>query len=156
RDVAGNRDGNTVEKSAFTTTDTTPPVFGGVTSVTVVSDSQLLVGWTAATDVVTPPSGIVYLICWSTSTACTTTFPVMATTAPGATSYTVGGVGVLLPNTSYSFVVRAKDAAGNIDSNFVVRTNTTSADTTVPTWVGGPSVANVQADGVATSGQLNV
>src|SRR5439155_24280104 len=107
RDVAGNRDGNTVEKSATTPSDTIPPVFGGATGVTVIGDSQLRVDWTAATDNVTPASGIVYLLCWSTTTSCTTTFTVMATTAAGATSYTVGGVGVLVPNTTYSFVVRA-------------------------------------------------
>jgi hypothetical protein len=156
RDVAGNRDGNTVEKSATTPSDTTPPTFGGATGVTTISDSQLRVDWTAATDLVTPSSGIVYLLCWSTTTSCTTTFTVMATTAPGVTNDTVGGVGILTPNTSYSFVVRAKDAAGNIDSNFVVRTGTTAMDTTVPTWVGGPTVANVLADTVASSGQLTV
>src|SRR5262249_8399706 len=139
-----------------TTADTTPPSFGGVTSVTPFSDTQLSVAWTAASDLVTPPSGIVYLVCWSTTASCTTTFVAKATTVPGATSITIGGFGILPPSTSYTVVVRAKGAAGNIDPNTNTRTNSTSADTTVPTWGGGPSVSQVLADTVASSGQLSV
>src|SRR5205814_1422785 len=122
------------------------------TTVSVVSDTQLRVSWTAASDDTTPSSGIVYLVCWSTTTSCTTAFTAMGTTAPGATSFLVGGIGVLLPSTSYTFVVRARDAAGNTDTNVVTRVGTTALDTTAPTWGGGtPTVAPVYADGVATS-----
>ena len=161
RDVAGNRDGNTVEKSAKTTTDGTPPTFAGAASVSALSVTQLRVSWAAATDDTTPQSAIVYDVCWSTlSSACSTSFVAMATTAGGATSYDAGasppGPTSLTPGTTYYFVVRARDSFGNEDSNSVVRSAATNGDSTPPTWVGGPTAATVLADGVATSGQLNI
>src|SRR6185436_13247873 len=94
---------------------------------------SLTAGWTAATDDTAPSAAIVYQVCWSTSaTACASAFTAMATTAAGATSFAATG---LSPATAYHFVARAKDPAGNVDANTVVKTGTTAPDTTPP--VGG-------------------
>ena len=157
RDQAGNRDANTVERSAATSIDNTPPVFGGVTVVAPASETTLTVSWAAATDDTTPGPNIDYLLCWNTSpTACTTAFTAMATVT-GSTSTVIGGVGVLQPSTSYTVVVRARDLAGNVDTNTATRSATTLADTIPPTWSGAPPVVTpVYANGAATAGQLDV
>ena len=64
-DASGNEDKNTVEASA-TTTDTTPPTFGGVGSATGVGSSTLLVAWRPASDVGYPSSAITYNVYVST------------------------------------------------------------------------------------------
>lgn len=43
------------------------PSFAGATSATVVSDSEITLTWTAALDYTTPPAGIVFDICMSTT-----------------------------------------------------------------------------------------
>jgi hypothetical protein len=130
RDTAGNRDTNTVARSGATTPDTTPPTFAGASAVTGASLTSLTVNWNPATDDVTSQGAIVYEICISAvSTGCSV-FSVSATTAPGASSYLAAG---LVPGTTYYFRVRARDAAGNRDSNVVVRSGVTLADTTPPT-----------------------
>jgi hypothetical protein len=158
RDTAGNHDSNTTEKSVTLSSDTTAPVFAGATSVTALSPTSLQVNWSAATDDTTPVGSIVYLVCYSTSpTGCNgVPFSSFSTTAAGATSYTVSGVGVLLPSTTYYFVVRARDTTGNTDTNVVVRSAATQADVTAPSFGTGPNVIQVKADTVASSQQLDV
>lgn len=121
QDTSGNIDTNTVERSVFIP-DVTPPVFGGG-SVSAVGSTFIRLSWTPATDNVTPPSGIVYPI-YQASTPCGQNFAAPSyTTAPGASLYDVTG---LNPATSeYYFVVRAQDAAGNIDANTVKAFNST-------------------------------
>ena len=116
KDEAGNVDTNTAEVSATTQTpaDTTPPTFGGATGATAVSSSEIDLSWTAATDDVTPSSGIVYLIYFSTTSGGQDFQTPNYTTAAGATTYAVTG---LSSSTTYYFVVRAKDEAGNVDTN---------------------------------------
>ncbi|MDA8098434.1 MAG: Ig-like domain-containing protein [Nitrospiraceae bacterium] len=99
---------------SFTVGDTVPPTFAGLSSVTASLTSAQL-NWAAATDNLTPAASIVYLIYYSTTPAIIYAAPAFVTT-PGATSYTVPG---LAPGTTYYFAVRARDAAGNIDSNIV-------------------------------------
>jgi hypothetical protein len=144
RDTAGNRDTNVVEKTATTAPDTTPPTFGGVTSVTNPTLTHLLVNWNAATDDITPSGNIVYLVCWSTGNACTTSFTAMATTAAGVSSYDIGG---LLANTTYNVVVRARDAAAtpNVDGNVIVRSKSTLADVTAPVFPAAPTIIGSSA-----------
>jgi hypothetical protein len=142
RDTAGNHDVNTTEKTATTAADNVAPGFGGVTSVAVVSDSQLQANWTAATDDTTPQAQIVYQVCWAVGNGCTTSFNAMATTAAGATSYTTP-VKTLVPSTTYTFVVRAKDTHTNVDTNTTTKSNTTLDDLVVPTFGGAASVTNL-------------
>ena len=115
RDAAGNVDGNTVEVSATTpaTADTTAPTFAGATSATA-SGNTITVAWSAASDAVTPTAQLVYLVYQASSAGGENYATPTYTTAPGATSYAVGG---LAPNTPYYFVVRAQDQAGNISVN---------------------------------------
>ncbi|MGO8997299.1 MAG: fibronectin type III domain-containing protein [Polyangiaceae bacterium] len=145
RDAAGNRDCNSTEKSATTFADTTAPVFGTLLGVAVTSDTQLTPSWTAATDDTTPQAQIRYEVCWSTSaTACQTSFVANATTTAGALSYTPPAR-TLIPNTSYTFVVRAEDLSGNVDSNTQAASATTLVDNP-PTFAGVGSITNITYD----------
>lgn len=93
------------------------PTFAGATSATVLSESEITLAWAAATDFTTPSSDIVYDICVSTIPgSCATNFVVAQTSAVGETSSTVTG---LMANTSYFFVVRARNAVGNEGTNTV-------------------------------------
>ncbi len=129
-DESGNIDGNTVEVSATTlnTTppssgDTMPPTFGGVETATPVSGSQIDLTWTAATDNVSASSNIVYLIYIATTSGGQDFLvPPSFTTPAGATSFSVTG---LTSATTYYFVVRAKDEAGNVETNTVEVSATT-------------------------------
>ncbi len=136
RDQAGNEASNTVEKSATTQADTTPPTFGGITGLTATGLTSLQATWNTATSIVPPNSAIDYYVCWSTSpTACTTGFTAMATTAAGALSYSITG---LTDSTAYTVVVRAHDPYGNTDSNTVSLTTSTQPDTTPPAFPASP------------------
>src|SRR5205823_3170885 len=93
KDQTGNVDANTVERSATTPSDTTVPTFGGATSAVPVAPDKVQVGWSAASDDVTPASGLTYLVCVSTTTgSCASSFVATATTAAGATSSTLTGL----------------------------------------------------------------
>jgi YVTN family beta-propeller protein len=151
-DEVGNKDGNMVERSATTLAppDPNPPTFGGVESATALSSTEIDLQWSAATDDVTPSSNIVYLIYMATTSGGQNFATPSAITAPGATTYTIMG---LLPDTTYYFVVRARDEAGNIDSNTVERSATTP-DTTPPTVTGvspGIGATNVPVTSTLTA-----
>jgi hypothetical protein len=139
RDGAGNRDTNAIERSATTLPDATAPSFGGVTGVTVVSETSLTANWIAASDDTNNASALVYRVCWSTSaTACTTSFVVNGTSLPGALSFTAIN---LTPNTQYYFVVRSEDTYGNRDASTVVASATTKADVSAPLFGGATNVS---------------
>src|SRR5262249_27178294 len=108
-DQAGNEDKNTADVSA-TTKDVTAPVYGGVQAVTGVDAHNLKIDWDPATDNGSPASAIKYEI-FATKVQGGETFSTpSATTAPGATTYTLGGLDEATP---YFIVVRAVDANGN-------------------------------------------
>ena len=54
RDLSGNEDANTSERTATTPVDTTPPTFAGLSSITGVTATSVQLGWVAATDPQTP------------------------------------------------------------------------------------------------------
>jgi hypothetical protein len=123
--------------------DTAPPSFGGLTGATALSASQIKLSWSPASDAVTPAGVIVYKIYRSTGSSFNYGAP-HHTTAPGATSFTVGG---LSASTTYAFVVRARDAAGNLDGNTQVRSATTqSSGPTGPTPPFGSTVGMTAAN----------
>src|SRR3972149_6080085 len=146
KDETGNIDSNLIEMSATTLTppDTTAPGFDGVSSVAAVSSTVLNLSWSAAEDNITTSSNIVYNIYMSTTPGGENLAIPSATTGAGATSYSVTG---LSPDTTYYFIVRAKDEVGNIDSNSVERSGTTLSppDTTAPDFGGVTSVTAVSA-----------
>jgi len=128
RDEAGNVDTNTTELSA-TTPDTQPPAFGGVATATAIlggkfSPPEIDLTWTAATDDVTASINIVYLVYMSTTSGGQNFTAADFTTSAGVTTYTVTG---LSSSTTYYFVVRARDEAGNIDGNTIEKSATTSS-----------------------------
>lgn len=101
-----------------TVADTTAPSFGGLSLVTSLSLTTMELSWSPAVDDVTPASSIVFLVYQATASGGEDFLHPTYQTAPGATSYQVTG---LTAGTTYFFVVRARDEAGNIDSNLVER-----------------------------------
>lgn len=119
--------------------DTTAPSFAGATTALAAPNSVTL-GWAAATDAVTQPADLTYLIYQATSAGAENFSVPSYTTAPGATTFVVGK---LATSTQYYFVVRAVDQAGNLDTNRVEQSATTPAtnDTQPPTFAGLTSAA---------------
>jgi hypothetical protein len=106
--------------------DQTPPKFAGLSSATTCIAGPIGEGrtgsyhlsWTAATDNVTPSSKIIYNIYQATTSGGEDFSTPTYTTAPGAPSFDTPQ----LPSTkTFYFVVRARDQAGNEDSNTVER-----------------------------------
>ena len=114
RDEASNIDGNTVERSAVI--DTEPPAFPGERyfAAEATNYGEITLTWDPASDNITPQSQIVYLIYQSLTPGGENFSSPTYVTAPGATSFVVTG---LSQEAAYYFVVRARDLAGNIDSN---------------------------------------
>lgn len=110
--------------------DTTAPVFGGATSATAMNAKTVTVNWTAATDNVTPQGSIVYKV-WKSTVSGGQNFGAApdAVSNPGATQVNVSG---LTQNTTYFFVVRAFDEAGNFDTNTTEQVVSTPA---LKSWV---------------------
>ena len=104
--------------------DTVPPVFSGLSDITSIAATSLTLVWPPATDNVTPQAGIQYLVYMATVQGGENFLSPSYTTTPGQTSFIVTG---LNQNTPYYFVVRAKDESGNIDTNTVERSATTSS-----------------------------
>lgn len=123
RDAANNRSAYTAVVTTATPADTTPPSAPTGLSITVVSDKQLNLSWTAATDDVKVTG---YLVERCLGAGCTT-FAQVAT--PTSTTYNNTG---LTPSSSYSYRVRAKDAANNLSAYSSVASASTLADTTAP------------------------
>jgi glucose/arabinose dehydrogenase/chitodextrinase len=103
--------------------DTTAPSVPAGLSASVISQSQINLTWSAATDNVAVTGYRVYRSGAQIGTSTTT-------------SYSVTG---LTPGTGYSFTVAAHDAAGNVStqSGVASATTQTAADTAAPTVPGG-------------------
>ena len=97
--------------------DTTPPSTPAGLTATAVSSSQINLSWTASTDNV----GVTGYQIYRGGTLLTTV---------AGTSYSNTG---LSPSTSYSYYVRAADAAGNFSGNSNTASATTQAGNPVPT-----------------------
>jgi hypothetical protein len=141
RDASENEDDNTTVVSAATSADSIAPTFGGVTSITNVTATSVDLVWTGATDDKTAPSDIVYAI-WASPTTPVDTTVKETTTVKGATSTTVSG---LTPATKYYFVVRARDSAGNEDTNKIEKSATTNVSFVLsvqPIFTASCAVAN--------------
>jgi hypothetical protein len=104
--------------------DRVPPKFAGLKSATTCipgpigpeRTSSYHLTWEAATDNVTPPSQIVYNVYQANKAGGEDFSKPTYTTAPGVTSFDTPQ----LPSDKYFyFVVRARDQAGNEDSNTV-------------------------------------
>ena len=124
-DAAGNLSPYSATATAATqnTTDTQPPSQPGSLAASVVSASELDLSWAASSDNV-GVSG--YRIERCQGVGCSS-FAQVATTNGSATSYADTG---LSANTSYSYRVRASDAAGNLSPYSATATAATTANTT--------------------------
>jgi hypothetical protein len=125
-DWAHNDDGHdNIEVSATTpsTIDATPPAFAGAISAVTKSPGSVAVSWSAASDGVSQSAAISYLVYASSKSGGEDFQSPDVVTVAGATSATVTDVG---GDTPYYFVVRARDQAGNVDSNTTEVTATTT------------------------------
>ena len=125
-DAAGNLSAYSNTASATTTApDTQPPTAPSNLTATAASTTQINLSWTASTDNV----GVTgYKVEQCQGASCSNFAQVGTTT--GATTYSATG---LTTNTSYSYRVRATDAAGNLSSYSNTASATTLADTQAPT-----------------------
>jgi hypothetical protein len=148
-DPESRTDGNMVVQSASPAADTAPPTFGGVMTASPGAPGTVTLGWSAATDDTTPSSALVYFVYLSNQlTDFDYSTPVLITD-PGATSATVPDL--YDPTLVYSFVVRARDAAGNVDTNTATATSPAGVDTTPPDFPGCASaIANSAGSAVVT------
>jgi len=141
--VPANEDAN-LSQCAVTPTDGAAPVFGGLTSATATYNTgEVLLGWTAATDVSSP---IRYNIYAATSTGAQNysswTYQVSATT-----SYTVSG---LTDGQMYYFVVRAEDPSG-LEENNTVQLSAKSNDGAPPVFGGLTGLVDATTSGALTA-----
>lgn len=120
----GNQDSNNVEISATTmrAADTSPPQFAGLVSATALASiaGGVNLTWSPASDDRTAADDIVYLVYMANTPGAQNFDSPSFTTAAGATAYSISG----LYSGTYYFVVRARDSAGNADSNTVERSCT--------------------------------
>ncbi|HEY7292623.1 MAG TPA: fibronectin type III domain-containing protein [Vicinamibacterales bacterium] len=126
-DAAGNLSGysNVATASTPAAPDTQAPAAPSTLNAAATSASQINLTWTASTDNVGVTS---YLIERCQGTGCSSWAQIGTATTPLFAS--TG----LLASTSYSFRVRATDAAGNLsDYSNVATTSTQAADTQAPT-----------------------
>jgi glucose/arabinose dehydrogenase/chitodextrinase len=142
-DAAGNLSGYSAVASATTASpDTTPPTVP-VLTVGAVGASQVNLSWAASTDNV-GVTGYELERCQGVGCA---SFVLI-----GALSSASFGDAGLAAGTSYSYRVRATDAAGNLSAySNVVSATTTAADTTPPTAPSGLTAASVSANQVNLS-----
>ena len=106
--------------------DQTPPTFAGLKSATTCipgpigpeRTSSYRLSWEAATDNVTPSSKIIYNVYQATTAGGENFSQPTYTTAAGVTSFDTPQLSSVK---TFYFVVRARDQAGNEDSNTVER-----------------------------------
>ncbi|MBI3043630.1 MAG: fibronectin type III domain-containing protein, partial [Betaproteobacteria bacterium] len=132
-DAAGNCSGQSVATSATTLDDVPPSVPGGLTA-TAVSQGQINLAWSAASDNVAVTQYRIYRNSGVT--------PHATVTAP-ATSFNDTG---LAAATTYSYTVQACDAAANCSAQSASASATTSA--TVP---GAPTIGTATAGNASAS-----
>ncbi|MBI2891813.1 MAG: hypothetical protein HYY13_13650 [Nitrospirae bacterium] len=137
-DAAGNVSGSS--NGLVYVHDSIAPTFAGAGTASMVSSTQIDLTWTAATDALTPQGSIVYLICRNTTYgACASNFTTTYTTTAGATSYSAT---TLNSGTRYFFVIRARDQAGNVDTNVVEKSAYTWSTQAVQGFSAGGSAAD--------------
>ena len=139
---AGAEDNNTIEKTATTGLDTEAPTFGGVSGVAPDASGVAKLTWEPASDKLSPKEAISYLLFYADKPENINFDKPAGVTDPGASSGLIHG---LAPKTTYSFVVRARDAAGNVDPNKVVKTGTPGDDHVPPVFSGCKSAVAIDA-----------
>jgi hypothetical protein len=124
------------EDPAGTGPDTTPPVFSGIGAVIPAGTTKLKLQWLHAVDNVTQPGAMIYEI-YESTTAGGEVYSAPAYTVVGFNEHLVTGVSV---NSARYYVVRARDAAGNKETNLAEKSAATFA--AGDTWT---AITNVPA-----------
>lgn len=140
--TADDNSGLSASASLMVTVDNTPPVFAGLASASDDGNGDsITLSWTAASDNYSTPSYYIFK-----STAPGIGDPSTPDYTATGTSYQITG---LEQNTTYYFVVRAVDAAGNRDANAVELSAapTIPGDETPPVFGGIVSAVASDADG---------
>ncbi len=132
-DLSGNSDSNVLSRGTRTP-EGVPPLFGGATQA-IAQGQSITLYWAPATDNVTGGGSLLYDIYEATQDRGQDFSRPSYTTQPGQVTFAVSG---LAPDTKHYYVVRARDAAGNRDSNTaqVNATTTGDQDTSAPTFAG--------------------
>ena len=105
-----------ITSSCSSSNDKTAPVFAGVQTLEGAGTTSVILSWDPATDDVTSSSDIRYLVYYSLSSGGQNFTKYNLRTDKGAASVEITDLEV---NTTYYFVVRAEDSAGNEDGNTV-------------------------------------
>jgi hypothetical protein len=142
-------DTNVVEQSATTQVDAVAPTFAGASAAESAPNSALKVSWAAATDDLTGAPGITYLVYLSTIAGGEDFSAPSTVSEVGASSIVIPALAH--PDTTYYAVVRARDAAGNLDTNTTEVSAKSGTDTIAPTFAGCTSATVVDASSVTVS-----
>jgi len=126
-DLVGNQSGNSAPASVGSGSDTTPPTAPGNLTATATGPTSVRLSWAPSTDNVEVTG---YEIYRGSSSA------PLATVAGNVTSYVDN---TATPSTTYSYKVKAKDAAGN-------STASSTVSVTTPASTGGGSTTNAGDD----------
>jgi hypothetical protein len=126
--------------------DETAPVFAGATAA-VPLPSAVELSWEPAADDITSGADIVYLAYQADTPGGQDFAQPTAESAPGASALVIGG---LPRSTTLYFVVRARDAAGNIDGNTMEVSATTPdvGDSSPPIFNGVQGATAIGSSGV--------
>ncbi|MBI2061973.1 MAG: hypothetical protein HYT87_19710 [Nitrospirae bacterium] len=130
------------------TFDSTAPTFGGAVKAEA-GGLPITISWSAGSDTVTTAPNLVYKICQTTTAGGCSAFATTYTTSAGATSYATAP---LTKNTTYYFVVRAQDEAGNTESNTVEKADVAGGNV----WVSKTAMTTARYDlaAVAVNGKI--
>jgi alpha-tubulin suppressor-like RCC1 family protein len=122
--------------------DDTPPAFAGLVSATATGTDRIHLQWSAASDTASPPAKLTYEVCVSADWGgCLAAYTVQQN-VPGSGAATFGAdVAGLAIGTRYTFLVVAKDEAGNRDPNEVQHLARTWGDGAVAAASGGSNVS---------------
>lgn len=112
-DLVGNQSGDSAPASVGSGSDTTPPTAPGNLSATATGSTSVQLGWAASTDNVAVTGYQIFRNGASTP---------LATVAGSVTGYVDNSA---TASTTYSYTVRAKDAAGNLSTPSNTATATT-------------------------------
>jgi Fibronectin type III domain len=146
---AGVEDQNTVTLKGTPLTDSARPTFAGVESAGAGGSGEVKLSWTAAQDDHTGAAAMTYLVYMSETKGGEDYTKPALVTAPGASSAIVPRLDK--PTKPRFFVVRARDAAGNVDANTVEKSAAPGPDVVAPTFGGCTAAANVSALSLAVS-----
>jgi hypothetical protein len=149
RNQANAEDKNTIELSGAPQADGNPPAFGGASGAAPAPQGGITLTWNAAIDDLTSTPGIGYYVYEATAAGAEDFTVPSFVVDPGLTTYLVPDLPQ--PGATYYFVVRALDAAGNVDENTVEVSSEPGADTLAPTFGGCTTAVTITSTQVTVT-----